>query len=158
MGKNLMIVRKMTPHEIDVTINLFGYYRDEAIEKLPKIRDEYDEDSVLQTIRLMSSNYEYCWFNIYDNSRPVGFVAGYVSCCPWNREKVIANIQFIYLLKSHRNMDNFKQLLGKFEEWAGIVNAQEITAGDIGIDIERSKTLYEHFNFKPQLFMSKEIA
>lgn len=153
-----MIVRKMLPAEIDVTINLFGYYRDEAIESIPQIAEEYDEDSVLKTIRLMNSNYEYCWFNLYDGQRPVGFVAGYASACPWNEEKIIANIQFIYVMPSHRKMDTFKQLLGKFEEWAGTVNAQTITAGDIGIDIERSRTLYEHFGFKPQLFMSKEIT
>ena len=27
----------------DVTVNVFGYYRDEAIESLPRIAEEYDE-------------------------------------------------------------------------------------------------------------------
>jgi hypothetical protein len=152
-----MIVRKMLPQEFDVTVNLFGYYRDEAIESMPKIADEYDENSVIETIRTYASQWEYCWFNAYDNSRPVGFIAGYASACPWNKEKISANIAFIYLLDSHKNMSNFKLLLEKFEEWSRVIKASEINAGDIGINPERTRKLYEHFDFKPLLLMSKDL-
>jgi GNAT superfamily N-acetyltransferase len=152
-----MIVRKMLPQEFDVTVNLFGYYRDEAIESMPKIADEYDENSVIETIRTYASQWEYCWFNAYDNSRPVGFIAGYASACPWNKEKISANIAFIYLLDSHKNMSNFKLLLEKFEEWSRVIKASEITAGDIGINPERTRKLYEHFDFKPGVWMGKEL-
>jgi GNAT superfamily N-acetyltransferase len=152
-----MIVRKMLPQEFDATVNLFGYYRDEAIESLPKIADEYDENSVLETIRLYASNWEYSWFNAYDNTRPVGFVAGYIGACPWNKNILTANIAFIYLLESHRSLANFKLLLNEFTAWAQIAGATEITGGDIGINPERMKTLYESFGFKPLLLMSKEL-
>jgi len=152
-----MIVRKMLPQEFDSTVNLFGYYRDEAIESLPKIADEYDENSMLDSIRLYASNWEYCWFNAYDGTRPVGFVAGYISVCPWNKEIITANISFIYLLESHRSLSNFKSLLNEFTAWAKIASATEITGGDIGINPERMKTLYESFGFKPLLLMSKEL-
>lgn len=152
-----MIVRKMLPEEFDITVNLFGYYRDEAIESLPQIADEYDENSVIATIRQYASHWEYCWFNAYEGQRPVGFIAGYASACPWNQNKISANIAFIYLLDSHKNLSNFKLLLDKFEEWARVIKASEITAGDIGINPERTRKLYEHFDFKPGVWMGKEL-
>ncbi len=152
-----MIVRKMQPIEFDSTVNLFGYYRDEAIESMPEIEQQYDENSVIETIRHFASKWDHCWFNIYDNSRPVGFVAGYASECPWNKNIIDANIAFIFLIESHKNMDNFKLLLNKFEEWARVIGARSITAGDIGINPERTEKLYKHFGFKPGVWMGKEI-
>ena len=152
-----MIVRKMLPQEFDSTITLFGYYRDEAILAMPIIEEQYDENSVIDTIKQHASHWEYCWFNAYDGQRPVGFIAGYLSSCPWNKAIVTANISFIYLLESHRNMDNFKQLMKHFTEWALLVEASEITGGDIGINPDRMRTLYEYFGFKPLLLMSKDI-
>jgi len=152
-----MIVRKMNPAEFESTMILFGYYRDEAIQSLPRIEEEYDENSVIETIRTYSSNIDYCWFNAYENSRPVGFIAGYASACPWNKNIIDANIAFIYLLDSHRNMNNFRELMTKFEEWAKTIEASNITAGDIGINPERTQTLYEHFGFKKGVWMGKEL-
>lgn len=152
-----MIVRKMQAAELDSTITLFEYYRDEAIQSLPKIRDEYDHNSVIETIKEHASHWDHCWFNAYDNTRPVGFVAGYASQCPWNKNIIEANISFIYLLDSHKNMDNFRQLLQKFEEWAKMIKATSITAGDIGIDPKRTEKLYSHFGFKSGVWMGKEL-
>lgn len=153
-----MIVRQMQTREFDSTINLFHYYRDEAIEALPRIADEYDENSVINTIKTFATKWDHCWFNAYDNNRPVGFIAGYASECPWNREIIDANIAFIYLLDSHKNMDNFRALINQFENWARTVKAQNITAGDIGINPERTQKLYEHFGFKPGVWMGKELT
>jgi GNAT superfamily N-acetyltransferase len=152
-----MIVRKMNLAEFDSTMILFGYYRDEAILAIPRIEEEYDENSVIETIRTYSSNIDYCWFNAYENSRPVGFIAGYASACPWNKKIIDANIAFIYLLESHRTMDNFRELMTKFEEWAKTIEASNITAGDIGINPERTQKLYEHFGFKSGVWMGKEL-
>jgi GNAT superfamily N-acetyltransferase len=153
-----MIVRQMQPREFDMTVNLFGYYRDEAVESMPKIADEYDENSVIDTIKTFASKWDHIWFNAYDNTRPVGFIAGYASACPWNNEILDANIAFIYLLDSHKNMDNFRELLSQFEAWARTIKAQNITAGDIGINPERTQKLYEHFGFKPGVWMGKELT
>jgi len=153
-----MIVRKMTTTEIDVTVNLFNYYRDEAVETLPYIADEYDEDAVLDTIRNYNIQYDQCWFNLYDNQRPVGFVAGYIVAKPWSKTSLIANLQFIYVLKSHRSLEVFKQLVNEFETWARQFDVKQITAGDIGIDIERSEKLYEHLGYTKGLAVSKDIA
>jgi GNAT superfamily N-acetyltransferase len=153
-----MIVRKMLPVEFDSTVNLFGYYFDEAAEALPKMTNEYDENSIIDTIRHYASHWDHCWYNVYDNQRPVGFVAGYAAECAWNKNIIDAHIAFIFLLDSHKNMDNFRLLLNKFEEWAKTIKAANITAGDIGINPERTEKLYSHFGFKPGVWMGKEIT
>lgn len=153
-----MIVRKPQPTEFDSTVNLFHYYRDEAIESLPEIEQQYDENSMIQTIRMFMSHYEYIWFNAYENSRPVGFIAGYITQCPWNLKRLECNIAFIYLLESHRNMDNFRLLIKEFEAWARSVKASAVTAGDIGINPARTQRLYEHFGYKPGVWMGKELT
>lgn len=148
-----MIVRKMQPHEIDSTVILCRYYADEA-----GIADEeYDENAVLETIRDYSSHYEYFWFNAYEGQRPVGLIAGYVTKAPWSKTKLSAHIELVFLLESHRNLDNFKSLIKKVEEWARIVGAKEITAGDIGINPERTAKVYGHLDFKQGLWMEKEL-
>lgn len=152
-----MIIRKMDPTEIDITVNLFNYYRDEAIETLPKIELEYSEDAVLETIRNYTIQYDHCWLNLYDNQRPVGFVGGYIVGVPWSKTSLIGNLQFIYVLKSHRNMDVFKDLVQAFENWARQFDVTKIVAGDIGIDIERTQKIYEHLGYTAGLIVSKDI-
>lgn len=148
----------MQPVEFDPTVNLFVRYFDQAAETLPKLIKEYDENSVIETIRHYASHWDHCWFNAYDNTRPVGFIAGYASECPWNKSIIDANIAFVYLIDSHRNLENFNTLLKKFEEWSRVINAQNITGGDIGINPERMEKLYTHHGFKPLLMMSKELT
>ena len=146
-----MIVRTMLSHELDVTVNLCGYYADEAgIEN-------YDENSVIETVKNHTIRNEYFWFNAYEGQRPVGLVAGALTQAPWNKEEIYLHIELIYLLEGNRTFSNFKLLLDKVEELARTVKAVKITAGDIGIDIERSKKLYSHFDFKEALWMTKEI-
>jgi len=153
-----MIVRRMQAHELDATMILFNYYRDEAIEALPRIADEYDENSMVMTVRSYASHAEYCWFNAYEGQRPVGFIAGVLTPCPWNKDLIIAHISFVYMLPSHRSLANFKQLMQEFEGWAKECKCYQITGGDIGIDLDRSQKLYEYFGFTPMLHTSKEIA
>jgi hypothetical protein len=153
-----MIVRVMNVADFDATVICFGYYRDRAIESLPHIEAEYDENSVIKSIKARASRAEHCWFNAYDGQRVVGFVAGTLIPQPWNHQILSANIDFIFLLDSHRNMDNFRQLMKKFEEWARACGATSITGGDIGIDVERSRTLFEHMGFEPMLLMNKELS
>ena len=152
-----MIVRKIQPHDIDSTVTLFQYYFDEAAEVIPGMAEEYDENSVLETIREFAILHTHCWFNAVEGQRPVGFVAGFISECPWNKEILYTNIAFIYLLETHRNMDNFRQLMAEFTTWSKNVKAEKITAGDIGINTDKMRKLYEHFDFKEILLMVKDL-
>ncbi len=153
-----MIVRKMQPHELEATVICFNYYRDEAIEALPRIAGEYNENSMVQTIRGYAIKNEFCWFNAYEGQRVVGFIGGYITDLPWNQEILTANISFVYLLPTHRSLENFRSLYKEFQLWASEFGCQEITAGDIGINIDRSRSLYEHLGFKQILLMTKDLT
>lgn len=148
-----MIVRQMNPTELDSTVILCRYYADEA-----SIGENYDEDAVVETIRLHVVHNEYFWYNAYEGQRPVGLVAGALTKAPWSKDEFYLHIELIYLLETHRTFSNFKLLLDKVEEHARQANAIKITAGDIGIDIDRTKKLYNHFGFSEGLWMSKEIT
>ena len=148
----------MYPTEMDVTVNLFGYYRDEAVESIPSIEEEYDTDAVVETIRNYSILNSHCWFNMYEGQRPVGLIAGSLVQPAWTSKRFVANIDMVFLLPSHRSLDNFRDLMKEFEMWAVNSGATQITGGDIGIDPEKIRTLYEHFGFKPAVFMVKELS
>lgn len=148
-----MIVRQMQPHELDITANLCNYYAQEA--NIPD--EEYDVSAVAETIRTYSSRGEYIWLNAYEGQRPIGLIAGCITKEPWSKTKFNGHIDLIYMLESHRTLDNFKQLVRAFEEWARTVGATKITAGDIGINVERTKKIYSHMGFTEGLWMSKEL-
>lgn len=152
-----MIVRRMQPQEFDVTVNLFNYYIDEAAQALPEIEEQYDSNSVIETIRLYNSHYEYVWFNAYDGQRPVGLVAGCITNLPWNRKLLIGHIDLVYLLDSHKNLDNFRSLYNEFEAWALNCGCSKITAGDIGINPDRTRKIYTHLGFKEGVWLTKEL-
>ena len=152
-----MIVRKMRPEEIDVTINLCKYYANEASELMPEIEEQFDHDSVINLIRGRTAQDSFFWFNAYEGQRPVGFVSGTMTTPQWNENIVYAHIDLIFVLKEHRNMQSFKQLINQVEEWGAVFDCKKITAGDIGIDVERSRKLYESIGFKEALWMYKDI-
>ena len=145
-----MIVRKMLPQEMDVTVNLFRYYTDEA-------DIEPDENALVEGIRMFASHYEYCWFNAYDGQRPIGLIAGCVTKDIYSSD-LDAHINYIFLLESHRNMENFKQLVNRFEEWAKLVGAKQITAGDIGINPDRTRKLFTHLGFREGVWLGRSIT
>ena len=158
-GENfkIMIVRKMLPQEFDSTMVLVKYYIDEAGENMPQILEQYDENSVIDTIRIYASSWGRTWINLYDNSRPVGFIAGFITPCAWNKDILDANVSFIYVLDSHRNIDNLRELVKAFEEWSKTFNAKTITAGDMGINPERFQRVFESMGFKPRLLLARGV-
>lgn len=148
----------MRPEELDSNVNLFRQYADEASETNPKLGAQFDKNSVITSIRTRTIHPEYCWLNLLEGTRPVGFISGALTQAPWNDEVLFAHIEMIYVLDSHRNINNFKQLLGGFEEWAKNMGASQLTAGDIGVNPKRSQTLYKSIGFEEGCFMTKEIA
>jgi GNAT superfamily N-acetyltransferase len=156
MGQKL-IVRKLTPHDFDQVITLFHRYYDEAVESIAAMAEERDDNSIIDTVRYYSSHYDHCWYVAMEGQRPVGFIAGFASEAPWNKNIIYANVAFVYLIDTHRNIDNFRELINKFKEWAELIGAQKITAGDIGINPEKMQKIYEHFDFTPVLFMERTL-
>lgn len=152
-----MIVRKLTPIEFDSVVNLFHRYYDEAVDSIPTMAEERDDNTIIETIKYYSSHYDHCWFVALEGTRPVGFIAGFASEAPWNKDIIYANIAFVYLIETHRSLDDFRSLMQSFTEWAHLIGAQKITAGDIGIDPEKMQKIYQHFEFKPVLLMERVI-
>ena len=152
-----MIIRKITAGEIDDLLSVIKYYANEAKEAYPEIESELDDEILVQNIRTWSIKPNYSLFVGYEGERTVGFIAGYLVQNPWGKDYQ-ANINFIYMIDTHRTMENFKGLLAKFEDWAKTMRAVRITAGDIGIDIDRTRKLYEYLGFTEGLAVTKDIV
>jgi GNAT superfamily N-acetyltransferase len=152
-----MTIKKLLPQDFDKTLYLFHEYRDEAIQSLPYIEEEYDEETVIEVIREYAILESHCWLNLYQGQTPIGFIAGYLVSKPWNKNLVLGHIQFIFVLEEHRNLEVFRDLLEAFEDWTKNFKAVGISAGDIGIDPDKMRKLYEHFDFKSELSMVKEL-
>lgn len=153
-----MIIERLKPIDFDATIDLFDQYYAEAVESIPSMADEYDEESLINFVRTYASHWQHSWFVAFAGStRPVGFVAGTLINEAWNEKILNANIDMIYLHPEHRSMENFKQLVDHFTNWATSAGARRISAGDIGINPERTEKLYRHLGFEPACFLVKAI-
>jgi GNAT superfamily N-acetyltransferase len=156
MGKSLVLIRKIHPGELDLLLTIIHSYAEEAAETLPEIANEISDEIILQNVRNWTIQHNYFLEVAFEGSKAVGFIAGSVIQLPWSNA-FQANINFIYMLESHRSMDNFKALLNKFEEWARQAKATRMFSGDIGINIERSRKIYEYLGFTERLFVSKDL-
>jgi GNAT superfamily N-acetyltransferase len=152
-----MIIRKIHPGEIDDLLSIIHQYADEAAESLPDIADDIDDAVIVENIRKWSIQHTHNLLVGYEGERPVGFIAGCLVQMPWSKSQQ-ASITFIFMTETHRSMDNFRQLLSAFEDWARQARATKIFSGDIGIDIERSRKLYEYLGFKEGLYVTKDVA
>ena len=154
MGKKLMIIREMEPREIDLVINLFNYYRDEAGIS----EQRYDENRVISTVK------QYCirpnlFFRVaFDGRRPVGLIGGFLSEDPVESE-VTATIQFNYLVPDFATVDNYHQMIDQFQQWSSQFQAEQIRAIDIGEKTNRLQSVYDQLGFYPVRVsvMNKEI-
>lgn len=150
-----MIIRPMEPNEIDLVVNLFNYYRDEAGIS----EDHYDEGKTLNTIR------EYCirpnlFFHCaYNGRRPIGVIGGFLSEDPIDTERT-ATIQFNYLIPEFATVDNYGQLIEIFQKWAEQFKVSQIRAIDIGQKPNRLIDVYNALEFYPVRvsIMNKEIT
>lgn len=149
-----MIIKPLEPRDIDLVINLFGYYSDEAgIDP-----EQYDENRVLNTIKQYAIRpnlfFRVCWLG----QRPIGCIGGFLSEDPVERETT-ATIQFLYLLPDHADIMNYRQMIQEFTNWAEQFSATNIRAIDIGHNPNRLQEVYERLEFRPVRvsIMNKEI-
>jgi hypothetical protein len=54
-------------------------------------------------------------------------------------------------------LGHLNKLIDAFTKWAEQFKVVDITAGDIGINIDRTRKLYEHLGFTQGLWMIKEM-
>ena len=150
-----MIIRKMDPDEMDLIVNLFEYYKDEALIE----DDEWQINRVVQTIKNYSLSWNLFFRIAYEGQRPIGVIGGFVSEDPITGERVAA-IQFNYLKPDFASLGNYRQLVTEFVTWTEEVKANSIKCMDIGNDPTRLDEIYENLGFKRQTIniYGKEIA
>jgi hypothetical protein len=150
-----MIIREMLPRELDVVLNLFNYYCEDA----DITEDKYDQDRARETVR------EYCirpnlFFRIALNGqRPVGMIGGFLSQDPVETQ-VTATIQFLYLIPEFAEINNYQNLVDEFVAWGQQFKVTQVRAIDIGNKLDRLRDVYDELGFNPIRIsiMNKEIA
>jgi GNAT superfamily N-acetyltransferase len=152
-----MQVRKMHPREIDATLDLLDLYFQEAVESIPEMADQWDEESMINFVRQHAAQWQYAWLNAYVNDEPVGLIAGCVTAAPWNDQILTGHISMVFLQEEHRSMDNFRTLVDYFEQWAAGLGCRRLTASDIGINPARTEKIYNYLGWKPAVFVVKDI-
>jgi hypothetical protein len=149
-----MIIRPMQTNEIDLIINLFNYYRDEADIQ----EDRYSHDRVLHTIREYNIRPNLFFRVAYNGLRPVGIIGGFLSEDPVESQ-VTATIQFNYLIPEYATVENYAEIIGSFQAWAKQFKVTAIRAIDIGQNYNRLSDVYDTLGFDPVRItvMNKEI-
>jgi GNAT superfamily N-acetyltransferase len=139
-------VRRPYTHELEATLILLEYQRDElSIE-------DYDDSHVFDQVKTHMTKGTHWWLNAYAGTRPIGCIGGYIVQSNFSAEKS-ALINYFYVLKSHRDQGIYRELLNGFIEWSKEVNAVKIIAGNIDIDQD---LLYEGLGFHSKNVWIKE--
>jgi GNAT superfamily N-acetyltransferase len=139
-------VRRPYTHELEATLILLEYQRDEL-----DIED-YDDSHVFDQVKTHMTKGTHWWLNAYAGTRPIGCIGGYIVQSNFSAEKS-ALINYFYVLKSHRDQDIYRELLNGFVEWTREVDAVKIIAGNIDIDQD---LLYEGLGFHSKNVWIKE--
>jgi hypothetical protein len=150
-----MIIRAMEPRELDVVLNLFNYYCEDA----SITEEKYDQDRTRETVR------EYCirpnlFFRIAVNGqRPVGMIGGFLSQDPVETQ-VTATIQFLYLIPEFAEINNYQNLVDEFVAWGQQFKVTQVRAIDIGYRMDRLRDVYDELGFNPIRIsiMNKDIS
>jgi hypothetical protein len=137
-----MLVRNLRPLDINDLMILMNYYKDEI-----NVSDEqWDENSLIQSVKRYASNAQYTFLVAIDNQRLVGLCAGTVVSEVYNTE-LKTLIQMFFLLPSHRNQENYKQLYNEFVNWSTLIGVDKIGLSDIGDNPKRIKPIGDMLGF-----------
>lgn len=122
MGKGqLMLVRPIRVADVDAVMILLEYYRNDT-----NIDDEdWDTDSLLKTVKQFVISQDYIFLVAVEGQRIVGCLAGALKKEFYNNN-IDAVIQLVFLLQSHRNQENYKQLYDQFEQYGQKFNARRV--------------------------------
>lgn len=145
MGQT-MIIRRPYTNELDATLILLEYQRDEL-----QIAD-YDDNHVFDQVKIHMSKGSHWWLNAYEGTRPVGCIGGYIVQGNYTSAKS-ALINYFYVLKSHRDQGIYRELLKSFKEWAVEHDCAKIIAGDLETD---QNQLFDSLGFDSKKIWIKE--
>ena len=140
-----MIIRKPYPNELESTLIVLEYQRDEQGIDL-------DSDHLAQTVKQHMTRATHLWINAYQGTRPVGCIGGCLAEDNWTGDR-FAMINFFYVLESHRDQGIYAKLLEEFTAWAKNNQATTVVGGDINVDYTH---VFEGLGFKKQSIFVKE--
>lgn len=138
-----MLVRPLRPQDLDNTMIMMDYYREEMDIGQD---EEWNENSVIQSIRLYSTNAECMFLVAVESDRVVGCCSG-IARKEFYNDTIETVMQMMFLLPSHRNKENYQQLLGEFLNWSHLVKSQRMLLVDIGNSNTRIQTIADTLNF-----------
>ena len=142
-----MLVRNLRPQDIDLLLVMMSYYRDEV-----NISDEdWDENSVIQSIKFYATNLELTCLVAVENSRIVGCLLASMKKEFYNNN-VSAAIQMLYLLPSHRQRENYQQLYNEFLNWTIGTKLEKILLIDIVDRTDRLDPISDMLDFSTSSF------
>ena len=145
MGQTV-IVRRPYTNELDSTLILLEYQRDE--NEIP----DYDDSHVFDQVKLHMTRSTHWWLNAYEGTRPVGCIGGYMVQSNFSEQRS-ALINYFYVLKSHRDQGIYRELLTGFTQWAREHDAVKVIAGDIDLSQDQ---LLEGLGFQRKNIWIKE--
>lgn len=141
-----MMVRRPYTQELDATLILLEYQRDE------QQIENYDESHVFDQLKIHWSKGTHWWLNAYEGTRPIGCIGGNIVQGNYSSERA-ALINYFYVLKSHRDQGVYRELLNGFKEWAREHDADKLIAVDLDIN---QNQLFESLGFHDKKIWIKE--
>lgn len=135
-----MTIRRLTPADMDAAIILMNYYQDEM-----EVED-WQQDEVVQALRKYSISGEANCLVAMEGNRCVGICVGGLKKEFYNK-KMIAYVQLLYLLPTHRDKYNYQNLFNEFAKWFAPLNIKTVILNDILDDNPRMKDIAEKLEF-----------
>lgn len=121
-----MLVRPLRPADIDNVMILMNYYRDH----MEIADDEWDEDSVIQSIKMFASNQQCVALVALEGYKIIGLLLGSVKK-EFHNKKYLAAVQMFYFLPGHATNENYRQIYAEFKQWYELANADRVILLDI---------------------------
>jgi GNAT superfamily N-acetyltransferase len=152
-----MLVRKPQPAEFEFSVNLYGQWFDEYSEIKEIDAYSYEVNSVIEYIRRLLVRTDACWFVLFDNTRPVGFISLVVGTDSWNDEQLKTLICDFWIMPSYRTTDNMNLLLDKAIEWHRSIKATKMFVEFDVKAITDIDNFFKNKNFNEVTLLMKEV-
>lgn len=121
-----MIIRHLRPTDINNTVILMNYYRDDA-----GIADEdWDVSSIVQNLKQYAIGGDHACLLAMEGDRVVGGIFGSVRKEFYN-SKCAAIIHFIFLIPTHRTAANYQNLYDEFTNWSNRFGVEKVLLTDL---------------------------
>lgn len=148
-----MIIRRLSPAEMDAVAILMSYYQDEMEV------DNWNADEVLQGLKQYAIAGETNCLVAMEGTRCIGICCGGLKKEFYNKD-MISYIQLFYFLPTHRDKYNYQTLFDEFKKWFAPLNIKTVVLNDIVDDNVRMTEIADNLKFdsKTTKFYIKELV